>query len=152
MTYLDTAPVLTPQRCESHGGHLTTTRPRDLIPTSCQTEDVLVEVAHERARQFAQYGANEDIPLGMGPSVRWLAPYTPHDARTVERVLRQDYEERERQHGTPSWMTLIREEVAEAFSEGDPVKLRAELLQVAALAVSAIEKMDARAAAETEEN
>lgn len=127
-------------RCPSHGGFQIEGAP------TCQTDQVLADVRAERARQFAQYGTNEDLELGMGPTVRWLAPYTPHDALHVERTLRQDYEDKERFHGKPTWMSLIREEVAEAFSEGDPAKLRAELLQVAALAVSAVEKMDARAA------
>jgi hypothetical protein len=43
---------------------------------------------------------------------------------------------------------LVREEVAEVFQETDPVKLREELVQVAALAVSWIEKIDARQLAE----
>jgi len=140
-----TAPVITQQRCAFHGGHLTTTQSEDLIPTSCQTEDVLVEVAEERARQFERYGANDDLELGMGPDARWLQPFTQHSAYSVEKSLRLDYEAHEATHGKPTWMHLIREEVAEAFAEGDPVKLRAELLQVAALAVSAVEKMDARA-------
>ena len=41
-------------------------------------------------------------------------------------------------------MHLVREEVAEAFAESDPARLREELIQVAALAVSWVEKIDAR--------
>lgn len=142
----DITPALTQQRCVFHGGHLTTTRSEDLIPTSCQTEDVLVEVAEERARQFERYGTNDDLELGMGPGAQWLGEYSLDAADEIERSMRRDYEYHEAAHGKPTWMHLIREEVAEAFAEGDPAKLRAELLQVAALAVSAVEKLDARTA------
>ena len=43
-------------------------------------------------------------------------------------------------------MHLLREEIAEVFVESDADRLREELIQVAALAVSWVEKIDARGA------
>lgn len=108
----------------------------------CLTEDVLKEVAAERARQFAKHGGNYDTALGMGPETRWLLPYSSDDAQTVEAKLRFDYEDYEAE-APVTWLHLIREEVAELFSERDLARARAEALQVAALCVSLVEKIDA---------
>jgi hypothetical protein len=48
--------------------------------------------------------------------------------------------------GYLDWLHILREEVAEAFAESDPAKLRAELVQVAAVAVNWVEAIDRRAA------
>lgn len=42
------------------------------------------------------------------------------------------------------WLHILREEVAEAFAETDPVALRGELVQVAAVAVAWAEAIDRR--------
>lgn len=121
-------------RCPTHGGWV--------HPSGrCATYAVLNDVAEERARQFAKYGTNEATPHGTGPEVRWLGPYTGDSASAVEATLRNDYEDYEEDQPV-TWVHLLREEVAEAFAEDDPVRLRAELLQVAALAVSWVEKLD----------
>lgn len=127
--------------CTVHGGMY--------VPAlaSCQTTEVLLQVREERARQFAQYGDNSDLEDGTGPLKPWLSPLRQSAAYEIERELRKEYLNHEAAHGKPTWMHLIREEVAEAFMEDDPARLRAELLQVAALAVSWIEKLDARAEA-----
>lgn len=105
------------------------------------THKVLLDVWEERRRQDARYD-NSATPLGFGPSTCWLLPYTTDTASTIEGELRVDYMEYE-DEAPVTWLHLIREEVAEAFAESDPELLRAELLQVAALCVSAVEKMDA---------
>lgn len=53
--------------------------------------------------------------------------------------------QREAEAGHPTWRSILFEEVAEAFAETDPAKLRAELVQVAAVAAAWIEAMDRRA-------
>ena len=121
-------------RCATHGG---------AFGFACQTELVLEEVLEERARQFAKYGSNGDIVSGAGSATRWLGPFTYDSATQIEQALRADYEDYEDELGAPTWVHLIREEVAEAFAEGDWQLRRAELLQVAALCVSWVEKMDA---------
>lgn len=135
-----TSPTILPRTvCHSHGGRLVRGG-----GSFCQTDAVLVEVANERADQFERYGDNADLEDGTGPTEHWLRvgdPYLPErDAVRIEAAFRRNYESRD----TPTWMHLVREEVAEAFSENDPDRLRSELLQVAALCVSWIEKIDAR--------
>lgn len=46
--------------------------------------------------------------------------------------------------GDVDWKHVLDEEVLEAFAEEDPVKLRAELVQVAAVAVAWVESIDRR--------
>lgn len=109
---------------------------------------VLENVFEERLRQVAKYGHNEELEDGTGPKSQWLptsiSAHHELTAETIEQELRFDYEEHERQHGKPTWMHLIREEIAEAFAETDDDRLEEELTQVAALCVSWIEKIRAR--------
>lgn len=44
--------------------------------------------------------------------------------------------------GSVTWKDILHEEVCEAFAEADPVRLRHELVQVAAVAVNWIEALD----------
>lgn len=125
-------------RCRQHGGYM-----RGM--TTCQTVEVLADVRAERSRQFARYGTNEDIADGTGPGVEWLQGADGwSSAKDLEVELRAAYVEYEQQHGTPTWRHLVLEEVAEVFMEDDLSRLREELVQVAALAVSWIEKIDGR--------
>ncbi|GGW41154.1 hypothetical protein [Streptomyces xantholiticus] len=48
--------------------------------------------------------------------------------------------------GYGTWADILAEEVAEAFAERDPAKLRAELLQVAAVCAAWIADLDSRPA------
>lgn len=108
------------------------------------TMAVLQEVIRERVRQTEKYGDNADLEDGTGPETRWLLPFTTASSSVIEDELRADYEDFEEDAGKPTWVHLIREEVAEAFQERDPKRLAAELIQVAALCVSWVEKIDAR--------
>ena len=99
----------------------------------------LAEIAAERARQDAKWG-EQNHPDGTG-----LA----HDD-TYARVAR-DACEIAASHGKCTYRLILNEEVAEAFAESDPAKLRARLVQVAAVAVAWIECIDRRTAATTEE-
>lgn len=123
------------KRCMVHGGFLS----KHL--EGCQTVNVLSDVRAERARQFARYGTNEDFLDGTGADVKWFGDVT---AVQAEQTLRTNYEAYEAEHGVVTFRHLVAEEVAEAFQESNPARLRAELLQVAALAVSWIEKIDSR--------
>lgn len=103
---------------------------------------VLSDVLRERKRQEDKYTRNDALVDGTGPDVQWLLPYTQHNSRQVEFVLREEYDELV---GGPTWMHLVREEIAEAFQETDPARLEEELVQVAALCVSWVERIRARA-------
>lgn len=108
----------------------------------CPTWAVLNDVYVHRAEQVREYGTNADLLDGTGPGVSWLHPLSVSSAVKIEEKFREEYAS----HGVPapSWMHLVREEVAEAFMETNPDRLREELIQVAALCVSWLEQLDAR--------
>ncbi len=106
------------------------------------TRAVLTRVLVERRNQEARYGhVNDKLVGGNGPNTRWLGPFTQLGAADIQKVLRRDYEEFEDETGLPTWVHLIREELAEAFETDDPELLAAELIQVAALCVSWVERL-----------
>lgn len=112
--------------------------------TTPAREAVLHLVREERTRQIQQYGMNSDIVLGFGGgtvSVPWLLPYSDADSGRVEAAFRADYEQYKKEHGNPTWMHLIREEVAELFDAQQPERVIAEAVQVAALCVSLVEHL-----------
>lgn len=116
------------------------TRIKDLRWVDGMT-DVLKLVARERVEQVCRYGHNDDLENGTGPDVRWLLANNLNQASDVEELFRENYEEHEAKHGKPTWMHLVREEIAEAFQESDPERLAEELIQVAALCVSWVETL-----------
>ena len=108
---------------------------------------VLDKVFDERLRQVAKWGHNDDVEDGTGPGVAWLAPFSEQPATVVQKGFREDYEAHEMVHGLPTWLQLVREELAEAAEADDAERLASELLQVAALCVSWIEKISRSVAA-----
>ena len=112
--------------------------------TTHYREKVLGLIREERARQIDKYGSNDDLLLGFGSSVSaypWLMPYSDAESGNIEAAFRADYEAYEDQHGKPTWMHLIREEVAELFDTHLFQDTLAEAVQVAALCVSLCEKL-----------
>lgn len=93
---------------------------------------VLGEIVAERARQDAKFGEqNHRDGTGQYPETI--------DADVARMACKQAAE-----GGYLDWLHILREETAEAFAESDPAKLRAELVQVAAIAVAWIEAIDRR--------
>lgn len=108
-------------------------------PWMANTVPVLIAVLEERVQQERRYGhVNDKLEWGTGPHTQWLRPYTDEPASAIERLLREEYMA---QPGLPTWAFLVREEIAEAFLEADPARLEAELVQVAALCVSWVERI-----------
>lgn len=109
-----------------------------------KTIKVLEMVFEERLRQVARYGHNDELEDGFGPEVCWTATAGGYDGPTaveIQEIFRRDYEGHELVHGRPTWMHLIREELAEMFErEPDDPRAVEEALQVAALLVSWAEK------------
>lgn len=101
------------------------------------TADVLDEVATERQRQDAKFPDQKDLPDGTGQD---------HSA-TVARIARAACDEAAK-GGRLTWRHILCEEYAEAMAETELPKLRAELVQVAAVAVKWIEWLDRRLKAE----
>lgn len=96
------------------------------------TVAVLDEIREERTRQDARWG-EQNWPDGTG---------TEKDA-TISRLTRQLCDAAHRA-GDVTWRHILLEEVYEATAEEDLVALRAELVQVAAVAVNWIEAIDRR--------
>lgn len=97
---------------------------------------VLPEIADERERQDEKWG-EQNHPDGTGPGYR---------VHAIEARVRC---QRAAQSGLVTYKDILEEEVYEAFAETDPDKLRVELVQVAAVAVAWIEKLDRERAAST---
>ncbi len=95
----------------------------------------LEDIAKERARQDEKFPLQR---LPHGTSVGYLS------LADMARALC----DRKAAEGTLTWQDILAEETLEAYSETDPVKLREELVQVAAVAVRWIEQIDADAAHE----
>jgi hypothetical protein len=93
---------------------------------------VLEDVAAERARQRARYGA-QALPDGTGGTFR-----------AAGRRLSQRRCDRATAAGRVTWAHVLEEEVSEVLAETDAELLRAELVQVAAVAVQWIEALDRR--------
>lgn len=99
--------------------------------------EALAEVAAERRRQDEKWG-EQNHPNGTGEEYEFHRDFA-----------RQQCEDRFA-NGTGSYLDILAEEVYEAFAESDPDRLRAELIQVAAVAVAWVEKIDRESAAHTE--
>ena len=105
------------------------------------TENVLLEVLAERRRQDARWG-QQNHPDGTG---RECDKFSAREARDAcDRAFREGWP------GT--WAHILREEVAEALAESDPAALRAELVQVAAVAGAWVEAIDRRSSIASKEN
>lgn len=112
---------------------------------------VLEDIFAHRAEQEKRYGhVNDLLESGTGPDVHWDAVGSAggYAASDIQKALRLDYEDFEERHGLPTWMHLVREEVAEAFQEDDPERLEEELIQVAALCVSWVERLRKKSSAD----
>lgn len=93
---------------------------------------VLMDIDAERNRQDEKWGP-QTHPSGTGSSF-WAAQEETAKAVCEVRAER----------GTITWKDILYEEVAEAFAEGDEARLRAELVQVAAVAAAWAEDIDRR--------
>jgi hypothetical protein len=97
------------------------------------TEGVLTDIGIERERQDVKWGQQRH-PDG-----------TVRNATTIARA--EDFQRmcaHAAEHGEVTWSDILFEEFYEAMAETDPVALREELVQVAAVAAAWIEDMDSR--------
>lgn len=96
------------------------------------TGAVLDEVDYERRRQDSIWG-EQNHPDGTGSFAQKVV------ARKAKRA--EKYAAKTKRM---TWRHILMEEVGEAFAERDPQALRAELVQVAAVAVAWVEAIDRR--------
>lgn len=118
--------------------------------------EVAADVRAERARQDTRWGI-QDHPDGSGPMLHaltgidatcdyYLDHATGRQLASAAQVATMNRAER----GIVSWADILLEEVFEALAEEDPVRLRAELIQVAAVAQQWASAIDRRAPREEE--
>lgn len=108
-----------------------------------ETVDVLRAIAEERAAQDAKWG-EQNLLNGTGGDV--LVTLPGGHLVTTESLARLARLECQRfaKAGSVTWLHVIREEFYESLAEDDPMMLRAELTQLAAVAVAWIECIDRR--------
>lgn len=94
------------------------------------TNAVLLELGAERARQDLKWG-EQNHPNGTGAAV-FAAMATEAKRLCDEAAKKKEL----------TWHLILNEEFMEAMAEGEPRDLRAELIQVAAVAVGWIEAID----------
>ncbi|MEV5770115.1 hypothetical protein AB0L49_02425 [Streptomyces antimycoticus] len=129
-------------------------------PAPDPTRSVLDEVHAERCRQNEKWGEQNHPDVDPRD-----IPYVTHSYYASRAdIWRQVNEERtkpsrslgrctghpEGPHPHTAWDGVLLEEAYEALAEEDPARLRAELIQVAAVAVAWVEAIDRRPAAPAE--
>lgn len=109
---------------------------------------VFGDVARERVAQDAKWG-EQNHPDGTGPDSLPFA-YTGmnldlRNGAQVAHIFRAQVEAQALRRQL-TWLDILLEELGEASAEDDPSALRAELVQVAAVAVAWVEALDRRTA------
>lgn len=119
------------------------------------TDGVLAEVAAERERQNTKWG-EQNHPNGTGPKTTPMAEIVRGPANAIVNrhyafglmYQAKSATDAHAAAGTVTYADILLEEVFEALAESDPVKLRTELIQCAAVATQWVEAIDR--AADTE--
>lgn len=120
----------------------------EVVPTPLRRSPAL-DVAAERARQDARWGEQNHLD-GTGPGTRPLRAVVDADVQPTARWLAArstSLTDTRFRAGDGTWRDILLEEVFEAFAEDDPESLRAELVQVAAVAQAWAEAIDRRGGA-----
>lgn len=89
------------------------------------------DLIDEIDRADTKFGNQFDVPNGTG------ADWQQHEAVLSRMACQSAFKT-----GDGTWHAILHEEVAEAFAESDPALLRAELLQVAAVAIRWVDALD----------
>ena len=95
--------------------------------------NIINDVFAEMSRQDEKFGDQSHLPDGTGFEM---------DQRLL-RIIREVSENNSKK-GTHNWRDILAEEVYEACAETDPVLIRAELVQVVAVAIQWIGALDKR--------
>lgn len=91
------------------------------------------EVWAEENAALIKFGRQYDVPDGTGYA------WQKQEAELTRMACQSAFAT-----GDGTWHAILHEEVAEAFAESDPARLRAELIQVAAVALRWIDAIDSR--------
>lgn len=98
-----------------------------------QAVKIFYEMSDETARQYEKWG-DQRHPDGTGLHYPFRAAQAKIDCEAARAL------------GELTWRDILIEEVYEALAETDPAKLRAELVQVAAVCATWIYDIDRREA------
>lgn len=109
------------------------------IGTVTPVHRICVEIVLERERQDERWGEQNHLD-GTGPEEPLLPGWTARELADAARSACQLNADL----GIVTWRDVFGEEACEALAESDPVRLRAELVQVAAVAVAWIQAIDRR--------
>jgi len=115
-------------------------------------QTALDDIFKEALRSTVKHGDQHHVPSGTGDQVALMHgtelpkpfPHVPVTMGTFAYVARgvTDSHSFSEGDGTVTWADILLEEVAEAFAEDDPAKLREELVQSGAVILKWIEKLD----------
>ncbi len=119
---------------------------------------VIDEILAERVRQTEKWG-EQSHPDGSGRVQRHLADYvftrgawgtsSVANATALQlSLMAKEVTDTAAKNGQVTWTDILLEEVFEALAEDDPARLRAELVQVAAVAAQWVEAIDRRVGGE----
>jgi len=118
----------------------------DTILVTSANAEVLADIDDERDYQDSKWG-EQNWPDGTGDLRRILymtdSNLDLRSGRELADIFRAKCKNRHAA-GALTWRDILLEEVFEAMAEEDPVKLRAELIQVAAVATSHAQAIDRR--------
>jgi len=113
--------------------------------------DVLCEVQAERVRQATKHGDRSHLPDGTAPDAiledlpaAYQNTVRADDLAQWAKARTQAASQRESGDWSLTFEHILTEEWAEAIAESVPAKLRAELIQVAAVAVQWVQAIDRR--------
>lgn len=100
---------------------------------------ILTEIGRKRGAQDAKWGAPKDVCNGTGAAVEFAGLTFEEWRDAVQRRV-----DRQALHGESVMSHVLLEEVFEALAEDDDVRLREELIQVAAVAAKWVQIIDQR--------
>ena len=110
---------------------------------SIHTMAVTQEIVEERTRQDAKWG-EQNHPNGTGDDRHLLRDISRPTYGTIC-YLAKNTTDHNAAIGNVSFADILVEEVFEALAEADPLRLRTELIQVAAVAAQWVEAIDRKA-------
>lgn len=106
--------------------------------TPALTDAVLDEVYAERERQWLLWGDQTHLP-----NVALRNQEAQDTANEILADVRKEFEWAVK-YGALTWQHILQEEFFEVTAETDPIRRRAELIQLAAVAVAEVEAIDRR--------
>jgi len=117
----------------------------EILRAAFHRDVILGEIGFERRCQEEKHGDQSHLPNGTGPGL--VVPTTLFGTREyVAEVAkaRTDAASESLGNGSITFEHILTEEYHEALAESDDVKLRRELIQLAAVAVQWVEAIDKR--------